>query len=94
MTPFREGRYLTGYELSGKFVDVRYVFAERGFRYNLRSPAEEVVAHLLVPSGRIPARVLVNGRETAFRTVDVFGSAYVDLTVAPENGVADFEVLY
>ena len=94
VTPFGEGRYLTGYELSRKSVDVRFVFAERGFRYNLRSPAKEVEAHLLVPAGRTPARLLVDGKETPFRTVDVFGSRYVDLTVRPVGGVVDFEVLY
>ena len=94
VTPFREGRYLTGYEQSKKLVDVRYVFTEKGFRYNLRSPAEEVSAHLLAPAGKTPARLLVNGRETPFKTVDVYGSTYVDVTVAPEKGVADFEVLY
>lgn len=94
VTPFKEGRYLTGYELSKKTVDVRFAFAEKGFRYNLRSPAEEVRAHLLVPAGRKPARVLVDGRETPFEANDVFGSSYVDLTVRPVGGAVDFEVLY
>ena len=94
VTPFREGRYLTGYELSKKLVDVRYVFADKGFRYNLRSPAEEVAAHLLVPAGKKPVQLLVDGRETPFKTVDVFGSTYVDVTVRPTAGIVDFEVLY
>ena len=94
VTPFKEGRYLTGYESVRKFVDVRHVFTEKGFRYNLRSPAEEVVAHLLVPAGRVPAKLLVDGRETPFELGDVFGSKYVDATVRPRNGVVDFEVLF
>ena len=94
VTPFKEGRYLTGYELSKKMVDVRYVFTEKGFRYNLRSPAEEVTAHLLVPAGKTPAKLLVDGRETAFSFGDVFGSKYVDVKVRPAGGVVDFEVLY
>ena len=94
VTPFREGRYLTGYELAKKFVDVRYVFTERGFRYNLRSPAERVAAHLLVPAGKTPARLLVDGRETPFDLGDVFGSRYVDVDVRPQGGAVDFEVLY
>lgn len=94
VTPFAEGRYITGYEQSKKRVDVRYVFEEKGFRYHLVSPAEEVVAHLLVPKGRTPARLLVDGREAAFESSDVFGSRYVDLVVHPQDGAVDFEVLY
>ena len=94
VTEYVEGRYLTGYEVSKKKVDVRWIFTERGFRYNLRSPAEEVVAHLLVPSGKVPAKLLVDGKETPFVLSDVYGTKYVDATVAPKNGEVDFEVLY
>lgn len=94
VTPFAEGRYLTGYELSKKKVDVRWIFTDKGFRYHLESPAQSVQAHLLVPAGRTPVKLLANGRETPFTTVDVYGSTYVDATVAPVRGVVDFEVLY
>lgn len=94
VTQYREGRYVTGYEFSGKLVDVRYVFTDEGFRYNLVSPAEEVVAHLMVPAGKSPVRLLVDGRETEFAIEDVFGSKYVNVTVRPRKGVVDFEVLY
>ena len=52
------------------------------------------MAHLLVPAGRVPAKLLVDGRETPFELGDVFGSKYVDVTVRPQNGVVDFEVLF
>ena len=94
VSPFKEGRYLTGYEISKKLVDVRYVFTDRGFRYNLRSPAEKVDAHILVPKGRTPKRLLVDGCPTAFKLADVFGSGYVDVSVNPCGGVVDFEILY
>ena len=94
VTPYAEGRYLTGYEVSRKKVDVRWIFTDRGFRYNLASPAEEVDAHLLVPAGRTPKRLLVDGVATPFARSDVFGSRYVDVTVRPRTGVVDFEVLY
>ena len=94
VTEHVEGRYLTGYEVSKKKVDVRWIFTEKGFRYRLECPSERVDAHLLVPAGKKPARLLLNGRAADFKTTDVFGSTYVDLTVAPERGVADFEVLY
>lgn len=94
VTPYREGRYVTGYEIAKKHIDVRYVFTDNGFRYNLQTPSEEVVAHLLVPQGKVPIRLLVDGVETKFDPVDFFGSRYVDVTIAPKNGVVDFEVLY
>ena len=94
VTPYAEGRYLTGYELSKKKVDVRWIFTDKGFRYNLESPAEEVAAHLLVPAAKVPSKLLVDGVETIFALNDVFGSRYVDVNVRPGNGVVDFEVLY
>ena len=94
VTEHTEGRYLTGYEVSKKKVDVRWIFKENGFRYRLECPSETVDAHLFVPAGRTPQTLRVNGRATAFALSDVFGSRYVDVTVTPERGVADFEVLY
>lgn len=94
ITPYNEGRYLTGYELSKKKIDIRWVFTEKGFRYNLESPAEVVMAHLLVPNGRIPKKLLVDGIEAPFELNDVYGSKYVDIKVEPKNGVVDFEILY
>ncbi len=94
VTPFAEGRYLTGYEASHKTVDVRWIFTDRGFRYHLRSPATKVSAHLLVPSGKTPKALRVNGREMDFTLSTVGESRYVDVMVLPVNGVVDFEVLY
>ena len=94
MTPFKEGRYLTGYEASHKTVDVRWIFTDKGFRYHLRSPATKVSAHLLVPVGKTPKALRVNGAETPFALSPVGGSRYVDADVTPQGGVADFEVLY
>ena len=100
VTPYRELRYVTGYESVGRYVDCRYVQTEEGFRYHLRSPAKKIKAHLLVPSGKTPKVLLVNGTETPFalstvgesRYVDV--SVYVDAVVARRDGPVDFEVLY
>ena len=94
VTHYRELRYVTGYELTRKYVDVRYVQTDEGFRYNLRSPARKIKAHLLVPEGRSPKTLLVNGKEVAFTLSSVGESRYVDAVVTPTDGVADFEVLY
>ena len=94
VTPYRELRYVTGYENVGRYVDCRYVQTGEGFRYHLRSPAKKVSAHLLVPSGKTPKVLLVNGAETPFALSTVGESRYVDATVTPVGGIADFEVLY
>ena len=94
VTPFMEGRYLTGYEASHKTVDVRWIFTDKGFRYHLRSPATKVSAHLLVPVGKTPKALLVNGVETPFALSTVGESRYVDVVATPRNGTVDFEVLY
>jgi hypothetical protein len=49
---------------------------------------------LLVPSGKTPKALRVNGREMAFALSTVGESRYVDVAVTPQDGVADFEVLY
>ena len=94
VTHYRELRYVTGYELTHKYVDVRHVQTDEGFRYHLRSPARKIKAHLLVPPGKTPKTLRVNGKETAFTLSTVGESRYVDVTTSPANGVADFEVLY
>ena len=94
VTPYRELRYVTGYESVGRYVDCRYVQTEEGFRYHLRSPAKKVSAHLLVPAGKAPKALLVNGSEVPFSLVAVGESRYVDVVAEPRGGISDFEVLY
>ena len=94
VTHYREIRYVTGCELTRKFVDCRWIATEKGMRYRLQSPAKKVSAHLLVPFGKVPKSLRVNGAETAFAISTVGESRYVDATVVPQGGVADFEVLY
>lgn len=94
VTPYREGRYLTGYEMSNKKVDVRWIFADNGFRYNIQSPAEEVHAHILVPEGRNVSRLLVDGLEMPFEIENVYGSNYLNVDIRPVGGSVDLELLY
>jgi hypothetical protein len=94
VTPYNEVRYITGYEVSSVYVDCRYVRTDMGFRYNLRSPAREIQAHLLMPRAATPRLLLVDGIVTSFSLAVVGESRYVDVTVSPSNGVVDFEVLY
>lgn len=94
VTPFAEGRYLTGYEASRKTVDCRWILTEKGLRYRLVSPAETVEAHIMLPAGKKPSRMLFNGEETPFALSVVGESLYVDATVVPDRGVCDFEIAW
>ena len=94
VTPYRELRYVTGYESVGRYVDCRYVQTEEGFRYHLRSSAKKIKTHLLVPSGETPKSLRVNGAETSLTLSAVGESRYVDALATPESGVVDFEVVY
>lgn len=94
VTPYRNVRYLTGYEAFGRTVDYRHVRSEAGMRYRVESPAKTIRAHLLLPSGKTPGELLVNGRRVGFTVSAVDESRYLDVVVAPQNGLADFEVLW
>ena len=93
VTHYRELRYVTGYELTKKYVDCRWIMTDNGMRYSLRSPARQVKAHILLPQGRSCSRLLVNGAERTFNDVSVDDSHYVDCEVAA-SGQIDFEVLF
>lgn len=93
VTHYEELRYMTGYEKSGDVVDLRYILKENGMRYDLRSPAHTVKAHLLLPKGKSCAQLLVNGKPAAFKLTKVGESAYVDADVSADGKVS-FEVFF
>ena len=94
VTPYSELRYVTGYEMTKKCVDVRYIVRSRGLRCNVKSPAKKIIAHILLPEGKTPESLVVNGEKTPFKISTVGESRYVDATVAPKDGVADFELSF
>ena len=93
VTHYRELRHVTGYELSGKYVDVRWILTEKGMRYCVRSPAKAIKAHMLLPKGKHCAKLLVNGKDTVFAETAVDESLYVDCDTAAD-GVVDFEIIF
>ena len=93
VTHYTELRYLTGYEVSGAMVDLRYVLTDVGMRYDLYSPARAVDAHILLPRGKECSRLLVNGREAAFTTELVGDSLYLNVTVTSDKMVS-FEIIF
>ena len=92
VTEYTELRYITGYEISHTFVDLRFVSKPEGLRYDIYSKAEKINAHILLPKGKSAAKVLLNGSEIAFNEVKVADSTYVDFTV--NSGNAQMEVIY
>ncbi|MBR6049781.1 MAG: hypothetical protein IKP68_01100 [Clostridia bacterium] len=93
VTDYTELRYITGYELTHKFVDVRYVIKDKGLRYDVISEAEKINAHILLPDGKHAETVLVNGTERVFDVSTVGESEYVDLSVGGSSRVS-FEIIF
>ena len=93
VTHYSELRYFTGYELSHKVVDVRYVLRDNGMRYLVKSPARLMKCHILLPEGKKITAVLVNGQAVSYRNVNVAASRYLDFEIRPD-GVADIEILF
>ena len=85
VTPYTELRYLTGYEVSGALVDVRYILTEQGMRYDILSPARKISAHILLPKGRTFSKLTLNGQETAFALQRIGESVYADFEVQAEG---------
>ncbi len=90
---YGEMRYITGYEISHKFVDVRFVANDIGLRYDVYSEAQKINAHILLPKGKTCSKLFVNGKETAFKISEVAQSIYVDVSVKGEKHVS-FEAIY
>ena len=93
VTYYKELRYLTGYEVTGAMVDVRYILTDEGMRYDVYSPAKKLTAHILMPKGKVCEKSLVNGEEMPFTTETVGDSQYINFVCKPENKVA-FEFLF
>ena len=93
VTHYTELRYLTGYEVSGKLVDVRYILTDEGMRYDICSPAKLIHAHMLMPKGRQCGRLLINGENAEYRRERVGESEYINVS-APACGNLSFELLF
>ena len=93
VTHYTELRYLTGYEVSGAMVDVRYILTDEGMRYDIYSPAKKITAHILLPKGKTCARLLLDGEEISFEIELVGESAYVNF-ICSASKKATFEILF
>ena len=93
VTDYTELRYVTGYEYSHKFVDVRFIIKDEGMRYDIYSDSEKINAHILLPRGKQCEALLVNGEKVDFEVQKVADSLYVNKTVSGEKKVS-FEIIF
>lgn len=93
VTYYTELRYLTGYEVSGAMVDVRYILNDVGMRYDIYSPAKLIHARILLPKGRSCQKVLLDGASVDFATEAVGDSRYVTLDF-DSNKKSSIEVIF
>ena len=93
VTGLDEVRYFTGYEAANAVIDVRYVRRANGLRYLMRSPAKNVTAHILLPSGTAAREVWLNGVPRTFKTTTLGDSRYVDFETEG-TGTYDIEILF
>lgn len=91
VTHYNELRYITGYESSAVYVDVRFICKDEAMRYDVHSPARHINAHILLPFGKICAKLLVNGADFPFHAVNIGSSCYVDF-FTEGHGVDRFEI--
>ena len=87
VTHYRELRYITGYECSHTFVDVRWTLSEEGMRYDLYVTEAAVHAHIMLPQGKTCSAVIVDGRPTAFTLERIRDSVYVDFEAAGKRQI-------
>ena len=93
VTHYTELRYLTGYEVSGKLVDVRYILTDEGMRYDIHSPAKKISAHILLPKGKQCSALLVNGKRTSFKPERIGNSDYINADVSADGKIS-LELLF
>ena len=87
VTNYKEGRYLTGYEASHIFVDMRWIIKDEGLRYDVISQAERIRARIMLPAGKHAKSAYLNGEPIPFRTEKVGDSLYVCFEAAGSKRV-------
>lgn len=95
VTYYTELRYITGYEVSGTMVDVRYILKDEGMRYDVYSPAKKIKAHIFIPKNKFCSKLYVDSKETSFERVVVGTSKYIDFNISDiKDGKVSIEVLF
>lgn len=88
VTPYTELRYITGYERSSTLVDVRYILTESGMRYDILSPANQIQAHILLPTGKHCTALYVNNEPQNYTVTHIGKSEYIDFQIEQSTPVS------
>ena len=87
-----ELKYFTGYDVSGVLVELCYKRKQNKICYSLKSPAEEVDCHILLPANSTPLKLVVDGEERPFETSKIRNSLYVDFKVNKGAFLLEIEI--
>ena len=87
VTHYEELRYITGYECSHTFVDVRWTLSEEGMRYDLYAKEAVIHAHILLPKGKSCSAVIVDGQPAEFTLERIRDSVYVNFEAAGKRQI-------
>ena len=87
VTHYKELRYITGYECSHTFVDVRWTLSEEGMRYDLYAKEAVIHAHILLPKGKSCSAVIVDGQPAEFTFERIRDSVYVNFEAAGKRQI-------
>lgn len=87
VTPYEELRYVTGYEVSKRHVDVKYMLADAGMLYEIISPAKTLDCHILIPKDVSVKEVYVNGIMTEYHISIIGSSVYADFTIVNSGDI-------
>ncbi len=92
-TPYTELRYFTGYEKTGAIVDVKFIITDKGMRYEIKSPAKEINAHIYIPGEKNISEITVNGTKTGFAISEAGKSKYADFATNAD-GYINIELIW
>ena len=94
VTYYKELRYITGYEVSGTKVDVRYIIKDEGMRYDVYSPANKIDCHIYIPKDKTVKKVIVDNKEVEFNHTKTGESVYADFEVSPKGSKVSMELIW
>ncbi len=81
VTPYTDLRYITGYEASGRTVDIRYMRSDEGMLIEIMSCADLIDCHILLPAKTELESVTVDGDSMPYRLTSVRDSLYADFGI-------------
>lgn len=84
VTDINEIRYITGYEVSKRLIQIDYILNETSINIGLSCPSKEVKCHILLPKDKECKEVFLNGKKVKFSLNKVRNSNYIDFSFTKE----------